>query len=111
MSPADRLRLEHMLTAARDTLDSVSGRSRESLARDRMLLRSIERELEIIGEAANKVSGEFRVSHPEIPWADMIGMRNRLTHAYFDIDLDMVWETVKEDLPSLVDRLDEVLAT
>ena len=81
MNPADRLRLEHMLGSARAAMSFASGRSREDLARDRMLLRSIERELEIVGEAANKVSKECRLAHPEIPWEDMIGMRHRLIHS------------------------------
>ena len=110
MNPADRLRLEHMLASARAAMSFASGRSRENLARDRMLLRSIERELEIVGEAANKVSKECRLAHPEIPWEDMIGMRHRLIHAYFDVDLDMVWQTVMEDLPDLAPLLQAALA-
>ena len=110
MNPADRLRLEHMLASAGAALSFASGKSRENLASDRMLLRSIERELEIVGEAANKVSKEFRLAHPEIPWEDMIGMRHRLIHAYFDVDLDMVWQTVIEDLPNLAPLLEAALA-
>lgn len=98
-----------MLEAARDALAFVEGRSREDIAADRMLLRSLERELEIIGEAASKVSAEFRSAHPEMPWADMMGMRNRLIHAYFDISLSIVWSTVREDLPALIAQLEGAL--
>lgn len=58
--------------------------------------------IEIIGEAANKVSASLRDAEPEIPWRDIVGMRNRLIHAYFDIEPEFVWETVSRDLPTLV---------
>jgi uncharacterized protein with HEPN domain len=66
--------------------------------------------LEIIGEAANKVSSEFQKKNPQIPWLDMIGMRNRLIHVYFDVDLDIVWKTTKEELPALIATLEPILA-
>lgn len=66
-----------------------------------MLLSAIIRELEIIGEAVNMLSENFQNKHQHIPWKDMIGMRNRLIHAYFDINLDIVWETVTVDIPVL----------
>jgi len=110
MNPADRVRLEHMLEAARDALSFAKGRIRENLAADRMLLFSLERAVEIIGEAASKVSAEFQSAHPDIPWADMIGMRNRLIHAYFDINPVIVWTTVLSDLPALIAQLESLLA-
>ena len=75
-----------MLEAARDAQSFANGRTREELAADRMLLMSLERAVEIVGEAASKVSAGFRASRPDLPWAAMIGMRNRLVHAYFDIN-------------------------
>ena len=110
MNPADRVRLEHMLEAARAALSFASGRVREDLAADRMLRMSIERAVEIVGEAAAKISPEFQSSHPDVPWADMIGMRNRLVHAYFDINPAIVWKTVLSDLPALVAALEFLLA-
>jgi len=76
-----------------------------------MLLLSLVKELEIIGEAAGKVFQELKLAFPQVPWATAAGMRNRLIHAYFDISADVVWSTVKEDLPALVERLDQVLAS
>ena len=67
------------------------------------------RNLEIIGEAAARLSDETRAAIPEIPWADVIGMRNRLVHVYFDIDLERLWDTVQQDLPRLAAELDRVL--
>jgi uncharacterized protein with HEPN domain len=60
------------------------------------------RPLEIIGEAARRISQDTRDAHPEIPWEQMIGMRNRLIHEYFRVNLTTVWETVQNDLPSLI---------
>ena len=99
-----------MLEAARDALSFADGRVREDLAVDRMLRMSLERAVEIVGEAAAKVSPEFRMAHPDIPWGDMIGMRNRLIHAYFDINPSIVWMTAFSDLPALVAQLESLLA-
>jgi uncharacterized protein with HEPN domain len=70
---------------------------------------SLVKELEIIGEAAGKVSAEIRSQYGTIPWQDISGMRNRLIHAYFDVDLDVVWTTVTKDLPVLKTDLEEIL--
>jgi len=99
-----------MLEATLDAVSFARGRSRQDLAADRMLLFSLERALEIIGEAASKVSEEFRSTTPEIPWADIVGMRNRLIHAYFDVNLDIVWTTVASSLPELARSLERLLA-
>ena len=75
----------------------------------RMLVLSLVKELEIIGEAAGKVSAEIRSQYGAIPWQDISGMRNRLIHAYFDVDLDVVWTTVTKDLPQLKIDLEKIL--
>ena len=75
-----------------------------------MLATALTRCLEILGEAASKQSDEVRLRFPGIPFAKMISMRNRLIHAYFDVDLDIVWATVSEDVPSLLPALESVLA-
>ena len=74
-----------------------------------MLVLSLIRELEIIGEAASKVSPEVRSENRAIPWEDIVGMRNRLIHAYFDINLDVVWKTATNDLRSLKAELEKIL--
>ena len=66
--------------------------------------------VEIIGEAASQVSAETRKAHQEIPWSNIIGMRNRLVHGYFDVNLERVWETVQRDIPRLISQL-ELLVT
>jgi uncharacterized protein with HEPN domain len=105
----DLTRLHHMQDAAREALVFMSGKRREDLTNDRMLVLAVVKELEIIGEAAGIISAECRARHPEIPWAVMVGMRNRLTHAYFSINLDIVWDTVTNNLAPLVEQLDRVI--
>ncbi|WP_242359887.1 DUF86 domain-containing protein [Anaeromyxobacter sp. SG17] len=95
-----------MLDAAREAMSFAAGRSRGDLERDRMLVLAIVKDVEIIGEAAARVSPAMQASHPEIPWAQIIATRNRLIHAYFDVDLQVVWDTVTDDLPQLVRLLE-----
>jgi uncharacterized protein with HEPN domain len=98
-----------MRDAAEEAISFAKDRSMEELYRDRMLLLSLVKELEIIGEAAGRVSEELKTEFPYVPWETAAGMRNRLIHAYFDISADVVWVTVKEDLPALIQTLDELL--
>jgi uncharacterized protein with HEPN domain len=93
----DLTRLHHIQDAAKEALGFMSGKTRKDLDNNRMLVLALVKDLEIIGEAAGRISGECRARHPEIPWAVMIGMRNRLNHAYFSIDLDIVFHTVTND--------------
>ncbi len=102
MQEADLVRLRHMLDAALETMEFVRGRTRGDLDKDRQLVLALVKEAEIIGEAANQLSPATRGGAPEIPWEDIIGMRHRLVHAYFDINLDILWQTVREDFPGLV---------
>ncbi len=99
-----------MLEATREALAFVVGRTRLSLDEDRLLALALVRELEIIGEAASQVSPGQRSALTEIPWAQIIGMRNRLAHAYFSVDLDRIWDTVTDDLPPLVAAPERALA-
>ena len=109
IKPDDHVRLRHMLDAAVEIRQYVQSATREDLNRDRRLVHSLVRPLEIIGEAASQVSEELREGVPEIPWSIIIGMRNRLIHAYFSINLDTVWSTSTEDIPPLVTQLNQLL--
>jgi uncharacterized protein with HEPN domain len=111
MPSSDQVRLRHMLDAASEALEFSQNRSREDLERDRMLCLSLVHLLEIVGEAARGVSAEFRAIHSEIPWRSMAGMRDRLVHGYFDVNLDVVWQTMQQDLPPLVEQLRACLAS
>ena len=109
IKPDDKVRLRHMLDAALEIQEYVESSTRESLDRDRKLVHSLVRLFEIIGEAASQVSDELRENVIEIPWFIIIGMRNRLIHAYFEINLDVVWRTSKDDIPSLIEELKKLL--
>lgn len=110
MQKTDRVRLYHILDAGREAITFCQGRSRTDLDTDRMLQLSLVRLLEIIGEATKGLSPEFRSAHGTIPWRKMSGMRDRLIHAYFDVNLDVVWETVRCDLPQLVEALEKIIS-
>jgi len=109
MRKDDTVRMRHMLDAAREASAFIQNKARQDLQHNRMLALSLVRLIEIIGEAASKVSRESQKSHPSIPWASIISMRNRLTHAYFDIDFDRLWDTIKADLPPLIAELEKDL--
>ena len=76
-----------------------------------MLLFAVLRAIEVIGEAANKVSEDIRIVNTSIPWNAIVGMRNRLIHAYFDVDTEMVWETVQVEIPEILVKLKALLET
>jgi uncharacterized protein with HEPN domain len=109
MREDDRVRVRHMIDAAADVAQFISGRKRKDLDSDRMLRFAVVRAIEIIGEAATQLSEETRSSAPEIPWRAIIGMRNRLIHASWDIDADIVWKTITERLPPLLVMLRALL--
>jgi uncharacterized protein with HEPN domain len=100
-----------MLDAAREAVEFLEARSREELGGNRMLLLAVVKDIEIVGEAASRVSDELKVGASHIPWIDIVGMRNRLIHAYFDINLDIVWDTVTANIPPLIAQLEKLLAT
>ena len=105
MREDDRIRIRHMVEAATEVAQFISGHERPDLDSDRMLLFAVVRAIEIIGEAASKVSEETRSSAPTIPWRALVGMRNRVIHAYFDIDKDILWKAAAEEIPALLAML------
>lgn len=105
MRADDAVRLSHMREAAEKAVEFSTGKTRADLNDNEMLVLSLVKCVEIIGEAANKVSDETRLELQTIPWTDIIGMRHRLIHGYFDINLDIVWTTVTQELPELIDEL------
>ncbi|MBC7098411.1 DUF86 domain-containing protein [Candidatus Bipolaricaulota bacterium] len=109
MRKVDRIRLQHMLDAARQAISFAQGKSREDLDRDRLLVFGLVKAIEIVGEAAYQMSETTRAELPKIPWDDVIGMRHRLVHAYFDINLDILWRTIQDDLPPLISALESAL--
>ena len=103
--------LEHMRQAAADACGFVEGLSKADFLADRRTQQAVIMSLIIIGEAVAKLMDghvEFTQRHNQIPWRSMRGMRNRIAHGYFDINLDVVWETVHLALPELIVQLDAV---
>ena len=95
-----------MLLSARDAFAFASEVSKDDFEHDRMRQLAVIKSIETIGEAAARVSEGFRNAHPEIPWRDIVAMRNRLVHGYFELDLDRVRATALNDLPPLVRMLE-----
>ncbi len=106
----DLVRLRHMIEAAESAITFMSGRNRADLDSDRMLMFAVVRAIEIVGEAASRITHETRVARTAVPWHAIVGMRNRLIHAYFEINTQMVWETVTNELPALLPQLREITA-
>ncbi|MEO5769490.1 MAG: DUF86 domain-containing protein [Polyangia bacterium] len=98
----DRVRVEHMIEATEAVADFINGRRASDLETDRMLLFAVVRAIEVIGEAAARVSVDVTTKASAIPWRAIISMRNRLVHGYFDIDTDIVWTTATTELPALL---------
>ena len=104
---ADTDKIFHIIESAREAIGYVQDKQRTDLDGDKMLVHSLVRCLEIIGEAAARVSDDCKKDIPQVPWNRIVGMRNRLIHAYFDINLDIVWHTVKEELPELLEIIEQ----
>lgn len=105
-----RVLLRDMLDHAREALEAARGRSRRDLDHDRMFQVFLIHMLQVIGEAASRTPAEFAQQHPQIPWSAMIGARNVIVHGYAQVDLDIVWRTVTEELPELIANLEQLLA-
>jgi uncharacterized protein with HEPN domain len=106
----DKARLEHILESAKDAISFLGCMTEDELAQNRMALQAIVRSVEIIGEAASQLTPEFRRKNNHVPWAQIVGMRNRLIHAYFDIDHELVFSTVQADIPILVDQIKHLIS-
>ncbi len=109
MENKDLVRLKHMLDSTRAILDFTKGKKRANLNSNRLLYSAVLREFEVLGEAAGKVSTRTKEKISNIPWKQLVGMRNRLIHAYFDVDRDIVWKTIREYLPTLLITLQEIV--
>ena len=101
----DRTRLLHMRDHIAEAIALVEGKPRSELDTDRLLNLSLVRLLEIVAQSADRVSEETQRAHPEIPWRDIAGLRDRLLHGYDTVDLDILWHIVHDDLPPLVKQL------
>lgn len=103
--PTDAERIDHMIAAIEEILEYIQGKTLENVAHNRPLEHLLVRNIEILGEAANRTTRRLREKYPAIPWRNMVSMRNRVVHAYHDIDLYIVWSTAINELPPLLPLL------
>ena len=105
----DLVYIKHMLDAAREAVALTAGRGHTDYDKDRTLRLALTHLIQLIGEAARKVSDAFRSQYPDIPWPDIVGMRHRIVHDYIDVDENIVWDTAHESLPTLIEALEQIV--
>jgi uncharacterized protein with HEPN domain len=105
----DTVYLRHILDAVAQIEQYLRGVSVDIYADNRMLQDAIVRQLEIIGEASGNLSKAFCNEHPEVPWGQIVAMRNRIAHDYMNVDMDIVWDVVQQDLPLLKGQAERIL--
>jgi uncharacterized protein with HEPN domain len=105
MSKGDDLYLGHMLDMARKACEKTQGLARAEYDTDENLRLALAHLIQVIGEAARRVSPEGRAAHPEIPWREITGIRHKIVHDYMDLNEDVIWEVATQDLPNLVGKL------
>jgi len=111
MPKGDLVYLSHMLDVARNVVRRVEHRTRAEYEADEDLRIIVAHLVQTVGEAAARVSPSFREAHPEIPWRQIVGIRNRIIHDYMDVDYDILWEVATRDLPSLVAVLNGIVSS
>ena len=101
--------LRHILDAIGLIKEYTRGMSENEFLGNSMAHDAVIRQIEIIGEAARNISDEFQEKHPKLPWAKMVGIRNKIIHEYFNINYAIVWDTIKDDLPILEKSIKKIL--
>jgi len=109
MKRNDAVYLRHIVDAIACVQGYLAGVSADRFLANRLLQDGVVRQLQIIGEAARNVSDDFKNAHPELPWSLMIGIRNRLVHVYFEVNLSIIWDTARIDLPPLRQAIERIL--
>lgn len=106
---SDLIRIHHMIDASVKAIQFTQFKTRADLDKEEQLALALVRLVEIIGEAASKITEETQAQSPSIPWLNITGTRNRLIHAYENVDYDILWQIVQKDLPALVQQLEQLL--
>ena len=109
MKKDDSVYLHHIIDAFVQIEHYTEGVSHEEFLHNRLIQDGVIRQLEVMGEAARNLSEDLRNEHPQIPWRQMIGLRNRMIHAYFNVDLQIIWEIVQGDIPDLKQKMKQIL--
>ena len=102
--------LNDIIDSIADIKEFTAGMTSESFSADKKTIKAVVRSLEVIGEAASKFPQHVRDRYPEISWQEIVGMRNLLIHEYFGVDLDIVWQTIEEDLEPLENAVKKIIA-
>ena len=105
----DSGRLEHILIAIGNVQKFLEGKTFEDLCQDKILFYAVVKNIEIVGEAANNLTKEIQIQHPEVQWKDVISMRHVLVHDYYSIDARTAWQTAQENLPQLKEQIEKIL--
>ena len=105
------VRLRHMLDHAQEAVAMAAGKTRDDLDTDRKLNLALVRLLEIVGEAANRTPADERAQYRDIPWAQIVGLRNRLIHGYDSVDFEILWQIINHDLPPLIEALEQIVSS
>ncbi len=111
MRKDDLVYVGHMLDTAEQSVATLSRKSRADFDSDENLRLALAHLLQIIGEAARRVSPQFRADHPSVPWRAIIGMRHKVVHDYLSVDYDIVWDTVAHELPPMIENLRRILGS
>mgnify|MGYP001194033290 CR=1 FL=1 len=109
MPKDDLVYVGHMLDKAQQALSLVHGKNRQDYECDTVLRLALTHLIQVIGEAARRVSASFRERHSQIPWDAISGMRNKIVHDYMDVDEDIVWDSVVHELPLLISELERIV--
>ena len=105
----DKMYLGHILESAQEIQGYITGIDKRTFLRERIVQDAVIRRFEILGEATKRLTKHVQSQKPAIPWKRIAGMRDRLIHDYFSVDLDLVWQTAKKELPSLIRAVDQLL--
>jgi uncharacterized protein with HEPN domain len=109
MPQGDLLYIGHMLDVSLQAVNKIKGKSRKDFDEDENLRLALAHLIQMIGEAARRISVETLEAYPLIPWSDIIGMRHKIVHDYLDVDFDVVWAVVTTDLPVLISLLEPIV--
>ena len=111
MKKDDSVYLRHIIDSCERIERYMEGVSKDKFFETELLQDAVIRQLEIMGEAASNLSDDLRLSNPQVPWRQIIGLRNRVIHAYFEVNLQIIWEIIKGDLPVLKQEIERILGS